>query len=105
MYGASVHKISYSLNADLRSVSNTNRYTLAIHSAILRTVAKKPKRMRAYRLPDQTIFEIERLSEEWECTQAEVIERAVAAGFARRIAQSGHSPCKRQFCTTNQFTQ
>lgn len=42
-------------------------------------MAKKPKRMRAYRLPDQTIFEIERLSEEWECTQAEVIERAVAA--------------------------
>jgi hypothetical protein len=35
--------------------------------------------MRAYRLPEQTIFEIERLSEQWECTHADVIERAVAA--------------------------
>lgn len=34
--------------------------------------------MRAYRLPEKTILEIERLSEEWECTHAEVIERAIS---------------------------
>lgn len=58
---------------------NTNRYTPAIRFAILRIVAKKAKLMRAYRLPEKVVFEIERLSEEWECTQAEVIERAIAA--------------------------
>lgn len=41
-------------------------------------MAKKAKLMRAYRLPEKTIHEIERLSEEWECTQAQVIERAIA---------------------------
>lgn len=35
--------------------------------------------MRAYRLPDETIFEIERLAEEWQCTQAEVLERVIAS--------------------------
>lgn len=33
--------------------------------------------MRAYRLKQETVWEIERLAEEWECTHAEVIERAV----------------------------
>jgi hypothetical protein len=33
--------------------------------------------MRAYRLKPETVLEIERLSDEWECAQAEVIERAV----------------------------
>lgn len=44
-------------------------------------VAKKPKLMRAYRLKPETVSEIERLAEEWECTQAAVIER-VFAGIA-----------------------
>lgn len=41
-------------------------------------VAKKAKLMRAYRLPKEIISEIERLSEEWECTHGEVVERAIA---------------------------
>lgn len=44
-------------------------------------MAKKPKLMRAYRLKPETVSEIERLAEEWECTQAAVIER-VFAGIA-----------------------
>lgn len=39
--------------------------------------------MRAYRLREQTVFEIVRLAEEWECTHAEVVERAI-----RRISES-----------------
>lgn len=46
-------------------------------------MAKKAKLMRAYRLREQTVFEIERLSEEWDCTHAEVVERAI-----RRISES-----------------
>lgn len=42
--------------------------------------------MRAYRLKEDTIFEIERLSEEWECTHADVVERAIA-----EIAQTSRS--------------
>lgn len=77
-----------SLFSRLRSgLGNTFRYTLAIRFAILLHVAKKVKRMRAYRLPDETIFEIERLSDEWNCTHADVIERAIAA-----IAGSEPSP-------------
>jgi hypothetical protein len=33
--------------------------------------------MRAYRLKQETIWEIERLAEEWQCTHAEVLERAI----------------------------
>lgn len=42
-------------------------------------MAKKAKLMRAYRLPEKTILRIERLAEEWECTHADVIERAIAS--------------------------
>ncbi len=41
-------------------------------------MAKKPKKLKAYRLRGETIFAIETLAERWECSRAEVIERVVA---------------------------
>lgn len=62
-----------SRSEELTTRSNTTRNTLCYTPH----VAKKAKLMRAYRLPEHIIREIERLAEEWECTHADVIERAI----------------------------
>lgn len=64
-----------SRSEELTAASNTIRNTLCYTS----NVAKKAKLMRAYRLPEKTIRRIEQLAAEWECTHADVIERAIAS--------------------------
>lgn len=71
------------LKYDVQYVSNTFRYTS--------NMAKKAKRMRAYRLTDETIFEIERLASEWQSTQADVIERAVRSASQMPVANTARA--------------